>query len=274
MKTLVIIGDHPRNLGLLTKLIRNKLVSVECLILFKREELIPKPPKEFSKKIKKLWRLHFNKRYLAEKKYFKSNKVEFNKIKKIIKIKNENEFYEKDLISFIKKSRFETCFITGIPIVKDPLLKQLPINTINLHLGLIPYYKGAVTMFWPFYFLEPTMAGTTYHIIDKYVDTGEILHNNVPQLNRGDGLHEVACKAIISAHNDIQKIIKEIKRRLKNNIKPKKDLSLRFKGKLFLKSDWKPEMLDIIYNYYKDKIVDNYLDKKIKSRKPILIKLK
>ena len=65
MKTLVIIGDHPRNLGLLTKLIRNKLVSVECLILFKREELIPKPPKEFSKKIKKLWRLHFNKKIFS-----------------------------------------------------------------------------------------------------------------------------------------------------------------------------------------------------------------
>ena len=57
------------------------------------------------------------------------------------------------------------------------------------------------------------------------------------------------------------------------NIKPKKNLSLRYKGKLFLKSDWKPEMLKIIYEFYKDKIVDQYLDKKIKEKKPILVKI-
>lgn len=273
MKTLVIIGDHPRNLGLLTELMQNKLVTIDCLILFKREEMIPKPPKNISKKIVKLWKLHFKKRFLAEKKYFKISKINSDKIKNIIQIKNESHFYKDQLVSFIKKSKFQACFITGIPIIKDPLLKTLPINTVNLHLGLIPYYKGAITMFWPFYFLEPAMAGTTYHIIDKYVDTGEILHNNVPKLKKGDGLHDVACKAIIAAHKDIPKVIREVKRRLKKNIKPKKDFSLRYKGKLFLKSDWKPEMLKIIYEFYKDKIVDQYLDKKIREKKPILVKI-
>jgi len=129
-------------------------------------------------------------------------------------------------------------------------------------------------MFWPFYFLEPTMAGTTYHIIDKYVDTGEILHNNVPKLKRGDGMHDVSCKAILSAHKDLPKIIKEIKKRLKYKIKPKIDLSLRYSGKLFLKKNWKPEFLIIIYTLFKDKIVDAYLDKKISCPKPKLIKLK
>ena len=129
-------------------------------------------------------------------------------------------------------------------------------------------------MFWPFYFLEPTMAGTTYHIIDKYVDTGEILHNNVPVLKRGDGIHDVSCKALLSAHKDLPKVIKEIKKRLKLNIKPKMDLSLRNSGKLFYKKDWKPEFLNIIYTLFKDKIVDAYLDKKIICKKPKLIKLK
>ena len=42
---------------------------------------------------------------------------------------------------------------------------------------------------------------------------------------------------------------------------------------MVLKSDWKPEMLKIIYEFYKDKIVDQYLDKKIKEKKPILVKI-
>ena len=64
----------------------------------------------------------------------------------------------------------------GCPIIEDPILSALPSYSINLHLGLIPYYKGSITAFWPFYYLEPAMLGTTYHIIDKYVDTGEIIH--------------------------------------------------------------------------------------------------
>ena len=60
---------------------------------------------------------------------------------------------------------------------------------------------------------------------------------------------------------------------MEKNIKPKKDFSLRYKGKLFLKSDWKPEMLNIIYEFYKDRIVDYYLDKKILVKKPILVKI-
>ena len=129
-------------------------------------------------------------------------------------------------------------------------------------------------MFWPFYFLEPEMAGTTYHIIDKFVDNGEILHNNVPKLKRGDGIHDVACKAILEAHKDLPKVVNEIKKRIKFKIKPKKDLTLKHRGKLFLKSDWKPEMLRFIYSFFKDKIVDEYIDKKIQSKKPTLIELK
>ena len=65
----------------------------------------------------------------------------------------------------------------------------------------------------------------------------------------------------------------KIKKRIELNINPKKDNSLRFKGKLFTKSDWKPEMLNIIYDYYEDKIVDLYLDKKIYCPKPKLINI-
>ena len=61
---------------------------------------------------------------------------------------------------------------------------------------------------------------------------------------------------------------------MKKKIKPQKDLSLRYRGKLFLKKDWKPELLRNIYDLYDDKIVDLYLDKKISSHKPHLIKVK
>ena len=70
MKIAVIVGDHPRNIGLLKKLYENKKVEISSLILFKRENLIPKPNKNLSNNLKKLWNLHFRKRYIAEKKFF------------------------------------------------------------------------------------------------------------------------------------------------------------------------------------------------------------
>ncbi len=273
MKITVIVGDHPRNIGLLKKLYENKKIEISSLILFKRDNLIPKPNKKLPNNLKKLWNLHFKKRYLAEKKFFNFENNFISKIKNKITVSNEKELHSRKVISHIKSSKSEAAFITGIPILKGSLLSSMPINTVNLHLGIIPFYKGAVTIFWPFYFLEPAMAGTTYHLIDKYVDTGEILHNNIPKLSKGDGMHDVACKAVLSAHSDVDLIVDNIINRVKKKIKPKNDLSLRNKGKLYLKSDWKPEMLQVIYDLFDDKIVDLYLKNKIQSRKPKLIKV-
>jgi formyltetrahydrofolate hydrolase len=118
------------------------------------------------------------------------------------------------------------------------------------------------------------MLGTTYHIIDKLVDTGEIIHQNVPTLNYGDTMHDASCKALLSALSDIGLVVDEIINRKKNDIKVNKDFTLKNRGRLFKKSDWKPEMLIKIYSEYKDNIVDLFLDGKIKSEIPNLIKIK
>ena len=55
-----------------------------------------------------------------------------------------------------------------------------------------------------------------------------------------------------------------------------KELSQRVKqpkNAIYLKSDGKPEMLQVIYDFFDDKIVDLYLKNKIQSRKPKLIKV-
>ena len=61
-----------------------------------------------------------------------------------------------------------------------------------------------------------------------------------------------------------------LNKELKIKKPPINDPTLRFKGKLFLKSNWKPEMLVKIYRSYNDRIVDLYLKKEIISPAPIL----
>ena len=270
MKALAICGDHPRNCYLVKKLLEIKKIELLRVILFKRDKLMPTAPNELSEDLKKLWSLHFEKRDGAENKRFNFRLEDIYDSNKIIKINNTNDLKESSLAKQILDLNLDICFTSGIPIIREEVMKILPIFTINLHLGLIPHYKGSITMFWPFYFLQPTMAGTTFHIIDKYVDTGEILHNNVPKLEMGDGMHDVASKAVIEANNDLKLVVEHVEKRIKNSKAPIKDPTLRFKGKLFLKSDWKPEMLRKIYESYNDKIVDLYLKKEISSPIPTL----
>ena len=274
MKVIVITGSHPRNLSILNKLYQNNKIEIAGFIMFKREEIIPKPNNNLDEKLKKLWEIHFKKRQESEKKYYDFDLDFIKNLKNQIIINDNKEFNGLEVLNFIKSIDADACFIQGCPIIKDPILSSLPPYTINLHLGLIPYYKGSITAFWPFYYLEPGMLGTTYHIIDKYVDTGEIIHQNVPTLDYGDTMHDASCKALLSALNDIDLVVDEIIDRQKNNIKITKDYNLKNKGRLFKKSDWKPEMLIKIYSEYKDNIVDLFLNGKINSETPNLIKIK
>ena len=153
-------------------------------------------------------------------------------------------------------------FTFGVSLIPPKLIKIMPRYSINLHSGLAPYYKGTACNFWPFYFLEPNWAGMTFHLLSNKLDSGKILHHTIPRLNLKDNIHDVSCKAQLKSFKDSLKIIKKIKEK---NIKEHK---VNLSGKLFLKKDFKPEHLRIIYNLYNDNIVKMYLQKKLGKTKP------
>ena len=215
MRVLLISGSHSRNLALAKKIYVNKKVKIVGYIIFKREEMVPKPRSSLNNNLKKLWKIHFKKRLLSEKKHYDSKNNFIKKIKNKLIIRNISDFNGDKVTKFVKSLKIDSCFIQGCPIIKDPLYSLLPKYTVNLHIGLIPFYKGSITAFWPFYFLQPSMLGTTYHIIRKNVDTGEIIHQNTPKLDYGDNLHDASCKALLSGISDINLVIKEISYRIK-----------------------------------------------------------
>ena len=263
MNTILICGNHHRNLYIIKELQKIPSVKIKKIFILKREDFNPSPPENLNKDLKKLWKIHFDKRNKAEEK-LKINLEDYEK--QIIKIDSLEEIHNLE--------KADICFISGIPKVKKKLLKVLPDYTINFHLGLLPYFKGMITGFWPFYLLQPTFFGITFHVINENLDEGEIIHQKTPELSKDDGMHEVITKGIISGMADLSKIITFVQKRLDNKIKPQFDKKLKLKGKFYKKSDWNPEMLKLIYEKYDDKIVDFYLDGKIKCQKPKLIEIK
>lgn len=257
MNISLIIGSHLRHKKFL-EIISNKF-PISSVIMEKRENIIPNPNFIKNKIDKKNFIKHFKNRDISEKKYFKlKSKNVFPEIVLIDDIKKNQNLIK----SIIKKTKPRIIFTFGISLIPSSLLRYMPKYSINLHSGLAPYYKGSACNFWPFYFLEPNWAGMTYHLISKKLDSGSIIHHTTPKLNIDDNIHDVSCKVQLKSFKDSIKIIEMIK-----NKKIKK-YTINQSGKLFLKKDFKPEHLRIIYNLYNDDIVKMFLTKKITKTVP------
>jgi len=263
MKYVIIGGDHPRHLHYLNSIVDS--CNVVGAILEKRESFMPNVPDGLEDIDTNNFKRHFKNREKYEIKYFGTEK----RLPTCpIHYVSEDTLSLKDSVAFIEKLNPDVVFIFGVLELSYKInkkLKKLPI-CINLNTGLIQRYNGDATLFWPFYFLEPNWAGSTFHLITDEPDAGQIIHQSVPKLEKGDTIHEVACKVVEQSAIDVKKII--------NILENDKELKLhkqKSTGKNFLTRDFIPQHLRVIYNLYNDDIVDQYLDNKLKPKNPELI---
>ena len=292
-KILFIGGTHPRHLYYANQI--HERYPLAGAVLQNRGELIPKPPSSlmnlkprFSDLKEKdillsMWVGHFINRDKAEKKYFGEQKVPLTPNN--LFIAGEIDFLSASVLEVVKKVDPDIVLIFGCGMIKGELAEALPELTINLHLGLSPRYRGAATLFWPFYFLEPQWAGCTFHKIVDEPDAGDILHQCVPELERGDKIHDVACKAVVKATREMIKLLGMWDKRNMlvfydssgNAIGADVGTGWQFypqstTGKNFLSRDFQVSHLRMIYETYNDDIVDQYLVGNLKQHKPKLVR--
>ena len=266
MKLVMVSGSHPRHLHVV-----KKVAETGCLagvVLMKRENMILDIPEGMDPSLTELYKHHFQLRLDMEKKYFGDFDTEafINSLDHLIVA--DDELNGPKVEDYLKRIQPDWLLAYGPGLIRPNILSLVNDKALNLHGGLSPYYKGAATMFWPFYFLEPNYVGTTLHYIIQKIDAGRIVHQSVPVLAHGDCMHEVACKAIVTAADDLKVILN---RMAKGEVFEGEEQ--RKTGKLFLEREWRPEHLRLIYETYGDKIVDLYLDGKInKGNAPRLVR--
>jgi len=59
-------------------------------------------------------------------------------------------------------------------IIKEDAINYFGNKIINLHIALLPFNRGSHPNFWSFW--DGTPAGVTIHLVDKGIDTGDILY--------------------------------------------------------------------------------------------------
>lgn len=204
---------------------------------------------------RKLLRVHSDSRLKKEKEYFLPEAKNFIAARRILEIENR-DLNSSKVITAVKETKPSLVLVYGIGLLKKELLAILPKNTINLHAGLSPWYKGAATLYWPVYFMEPQYVGFTFHLIDEKIDHGSIIHQNRPEIYPNDGIHDLGCRTIVLAAADILKILKKIE---KNQIKYYDQPST---GKIFYSWNFKPHHLRVTNYLMKKGLIKEYLANK------------
>ena len=207
--------------------------------------------------------------------YNRKNSKLFDKIKnfdKKIYLKNYSS-----KIDFKMIKNFDLIICYGYRhIIKDEILKKYKKKIINLHIGFLPYNRGAHPNFWSF--AENTPSGVTIHQIDKNVDKGKILYQkqidfelikNKRNLNFETTYKILKIEIEKLFMNNIDKILKskfEVYPQIGNgSYHDKKDLPKILKS-------WKQNVFKTITKYNKQKktIIENkikLIDKIEKTRK-------
>lgn len=91
-------------------------------------------------------------------------------VAKILEVDSHNS---KETLEVLEKISPELLVIWSNTVIKPEIIATAG-RTINLHMGLCPYYRGSVANQYAM-LLEPKKIGATIHYVDAGIDTGDII---------------------------------------------------------------------------------------------------
>jgi methionyl-tRNA formyltransferase len=145
--------------------------------------------------------------------YFQNVKNAENKIfpNSHIRIKNKtvnvlplqagdiNKCSMEKLSDFLKSDIY---LVFGSSYLKGELVDFLIKNkTLNIHMGISPYYRGASCNFWALYDGNPHLVGATIHMLSAGLDNGAILYHALSE--HRDNTFEYTMSTVKSAFHSL-----------------------------------------------------------------------
>lgn len=263
MSIVAITGDHPRHAFLVSQLAKTGMLA--GWIREKRENFIPTADDGLSRNLQRLFSLHFARRDEAEQRAFGADTSQVDCDVLDVGLEDLNS---QRTISFLVEKAPSFVISYGCHKLAPELLSSHKGYAWNCHGGLSPQYRGVHTHFWPSYMLEPQMTGVTLHQTTSEIDGGNIIHQTGVTLTKGDGLHDLACRAVKEFAQDLPNVLLEASRKTARiNGHPQTTV-----GRIWTTGMWRPEHLVPIYEHYEDRISDLCLDGHITGRTPKLVK--
>ena len=265
MKIVFMIGNHPRHLFMARMLARTGHLA--ALVIETRETHLPAPPAGLPAATAALFVRHFADREAAEARFFGA----VASVDPLMGVEalsvTVDELNGPKTQAFIGRLQPDLLLSYGVHKLKPETLARAPRHKWNIHGGLSPWYRGVTTHFWPSYFLQPQLTGMTLHTTTEAIDGGDVVHQTVAPLVRGDGVHDLACRAVVSLAEELPEVVaRTVDGRLKDPVVPTTS------GRIWRAVDWAPAHLHPVYDFYQNRIVDRCLDGEFGTIRPKLVR--
>jgi methionyl-tRNA formyltransferase len=255
---LIITGDQLRHNYFVNRM--QEWFDVRGVV----SEAVYKPKIEGSEEEVRILKRHFQERDQAEERYFPDDQRMKLPAEDRIHVPkgeaNSDHIYE-----WITARRPKYLVLYGSSIIRERLLQAFDQRTINMHLGLSPYYRGSGTNFWPLVNGEPELIGVTIHLATLHVDAGAILKQVRPRIAIGDRNHDIGCKAIIAG---TEAMIEAIRRYDAGEIEPRRQDP---GGKVYKRADFNVEAVERMWRNLDKGMIEAYVENPdIVDRYPIV----
>ena len=246
MKITIFSSNQPRHINLVDKLSK---IAEKVFYVNETNTVFPGKIADFYKK-SSVMQTYFSNVINAEKNLFGD-----------IKFLPENVFNlaikRGDLNSLSKQQLGEALFsdiyiVFGASFIKGWLMEYLVSKkAINIHTGILPYYRGSACNFWALYDESPEYVGATIHMLSSGLDKGDILFHCLPKYKKGESSFDFTMRSITIAQ---ECLINKIKDKEIFSIKP-------------LVQDYKKLIRYSRNNEFTDEIARDFLNKKLDLEK-------
>lgn len=258
-------GTHPRHLFMARCVAQTGLLT--GLVLETREEHVPEIPRDLDAETARLFRLHFARRQEAESVHFGTANAELRSLAEHVLMVDREALNGHSVREFVRARAPKLLLSYGVHKLATETLDAAPGYRWNIHGGLSPWYRGVITHFWPSYLLEPQMTGMTLHETTNDIDGGALVHQTKAPLVRGDGLHDLACRAVSAFAEELPAILHRAV--IDKGITTQRQQTT---GRIWRSTDWRPDHLHVVYGSFGDRIVDYALDGRFTSMVPKLFR--
>lgn len=109
---------------------------------------------------------------------------------------NISDLQSEKTLSLLRHSGVDILINAGGGIFKRGIIDAVNIGILNAHMGLLPDFRGMNVLEWSLFYDRP--IGVTLHIIDKGIDTGDILSFREIPIENGDTIADLRNKSAIA----------------------------------------------------------------------------
>lgn len=91
-----------------------------------------------------------------------------------IPFRKVDNYHTEETIALLREADADLGILYGTNIIRERVFSIPKKGSINIHLGLTPYYRGGPSVFWELFNGEKE-NGATVHYVAKKVDTGDVI---------------------------------------------------------------------------------------------------